>query len=65
MPAFAFYVDYLACARDAREYATRLGLDVALRAVREYGKAGYSYKLASVNDSDYARAEIIRPGEPT
>lgn len=48
---------------EAATLATKTGLDVAIRAVREYGKLGYNVSFASVNDSDYAKAEIVRPGE--
>lgn len=59
-----FYTDWKAAHAVAAEKATRLGLDVALRAVKWYGKKGYTVTLASRNDSDYARAEIVRPGDP-
>ena len=48
---------------EAARKAKRLGLDVAIRATREYGKLGFNVSLASHNDSDYARAEIGRPGD--
>ena len=50
---------------DAHRYATlranETGLDVAIRRVREYGRDGYNVTFAARMDSDYARAEIIRP----
>jgi hypothetical protein len=49
---------------EAAALATRTKLDVAIRAVREYGKLGFNVGFASKNDSDYARAEIVRPGDP-
>lgn len=49
---------------EAATLANRHKLDVAIRAVKEYGKLGYNVSFASVNDSDYARAEIVRPGAP-
>lgn len=45
----------------AQARANRDRLDVAIRGVREYGHDGYNVSLASRNDSDYARAEIVRP----
>ena len=41
--------------------ANRTGLDVAIRRVREFGRDGFNVSFASVNDSDYARAEIVKP----
>lgn len=38
--------------------------DVAIRKVRWYGKTRYVVTLASVNDSDYALAEIVKPTDP-
>jgi len=38
-------------------------LDVAIRCVKEYGQDGYNVTFAAKNDSDYARAEIVRPGD--
>lgn len=45
----------------ARTQADSTGLDVAIRAVKEFGGLGYNVSFASRNDSDYARAEIVRP----
>jgi hypothetical protein len=59
-----FYTTWQAAHAAAADKATRLNLDVALRAVKWYGKRGFTVTLASRNDSDYARAEIIRPGSP-
>lgn len=54
--------------RDARNYAQdradKTGLNVAIRAQKEYGKNGYNVSFASKNDSDYECAEIVRPNEP-
>ncbi|KKN83831.1 hypothetical protein LCGC14_0294840 [marine sediment metagenome] len=50
---------------EAREAALakahKLGLDVAIRRTKEYGKEGYNVSLACTNDSDYIKAEIVRP----
>lgn len=45
----------------AENKADNSGLDVAIRAQKEYGRMGYNVSFASVNDSDYARAEIVKP----
>lgn len=53
--------------QDARLYAERRanesGLDVTIRRVKEYGWVGYNIAFAAINDSDYARSEIVRPVE--
>ncbi len=59
-----FFADYHVAVRAARTKATELHMDVAVRVGKEYGKNGYHVSLASRNDSDYANAEIIHPGEP-
>lgn len=59
-----FYATWQAAHAAAADKANRLQLDVALRAVKWYGKCGYTVTLASRNDSDYARAEIVHPGSP-
>ena len=50
---------------DAREHALKLahstGLNTAIRAVKEFGKHGFNVGFAARNDSDYARAEVVRP----
>jgi hypothetical protein len=51
---------HAAAARVARD----LNLDVALRRVKVYGREQFSVHLASRMDSDYAWAEIVRPGDP-
>jgi hypothetical protein len=56
--------EYAEAAAEARRYARQLNHDVALRKCQEYTSWGYSLSLASRNDSDYARAEIIRPADP-
>jgi hypothetical protein len=61
MAARDFYREWADCHRDALAYARSMNLDVALRAVKEYGRKGFVFHLASRNDSDYARAEIVRP----
>lgn len=54
--------------KQAHTYAVDMAnthkIDVAIRATREYGKLGYNVSFASRNDSDYAVAEIVRPGGP-
>ena len=46
----------------ARQKANDANLDVAIRRVKEFGKWGYNVTYASKNDSDYALAEIVKPG---
>lgn len=58
---FEFYRNAV---QEARVMATKTGLDMAVRRVKEYGRDGYNVSFASRNDSDYARAEIVKPGEP-
>ena len=57
------FTDYHEAARYARDKATASNLDVAIRRVKEFGKDGYNVSFASRNDSDYALAEIVKPGE--
>ena len=47
----------------AQKLADQTGQDVAIRRVREYGKDGFNVSYASRNDSDYARAEIVKPSK--
>lgn len=47
----------------AVELARQCAHDVAIRAVKEYGQLGYNVALASITDSDYARAEIVRASD--
>ena len=61
MPRF---IDYHEAHAHAAKRATDTGLPVAIRACKEYGKPGFNVSFASRNDSDYARAEIVRPGDP-
>jgi hypothetical protein len=58
------YDTYDDAARNARDVATRHNMDVAIRRTKEYGKTGFNVSYAAKQDSDYARAEIIKPGEP-
>ena len=51
---------HTAAAHKARTH----GLDVAIRHVKEFGRKGYNVSFAHKNDSDYARAEIVKPGDP-
>lgn len=50
---------------DAREYALKRAkeykLDLAIRRVKEFGRTGYNVTFACKMDSDYTRAEIVRP----
>ena len=57
------FTDYLEAAAEARTRANASGLDIAIRATTEYGKRGFNVSYASRNDSDYARAEIVKPEE--
>jgi hypothetical protein len=57
------YTDYLECAREARQYATQMRMDVVIRKVTEFGRKGFLYHLKSNDGSDYL-AETIHPGEP-
>lgn len=54
--------------KDAHQAAVELArltrCDVAIRWVKEFGKDGFNVSLASKNDSDYARAEIVKPMDP-
>mgnify|MGYP001618542444 CR=1 FL=1 len=56
-----FFRDWKEAHAHAQAKADRLGLDVAIRATREYGRKGFAVHLASRNDSDYAIAEIVKP----
>ena len=58
------FADYHEAYNAAVDKARSCGLDVAIRFVKEYGKAGYNVSFASRNDSDYARAEIVTPKHP-
>lgn len=49
---------------EAQQRANTTGLDVAIRKVREFGCVGFNVAFASRNDSDYARAEIVKPEKP-
>lgn len=54
--------DYSEAATEARRRANNgLGLDAAIRKVREYGRVRYAVSYAAVMDSDYALAEIVKP----
>lgn len=58
------YTEYRTAAIAARALATAHGIPVAIRRTREYGRDGYTVSFAHVMDSDDARAEIVKPGEP-
>jgi len=55
------FTEWLEAREHAIAKAQQSGLDVAIRRVKEFGKVGYSVSFASKNDSDYARAEIVKP----
>lgn len=57
------FCDWRLALTEAETWADRLGLDMTIRKVREYGRVKYAVGLASRNDSDYARAEIVRPAQ--
>lgn len=56
--AFDDYRQAFAC---AERKALESGTDMAIRRVREYGRVRYVVSFACIADSDYARAEIVRP----
>lgn len=56
--------DYDTARRAAGDKARLHGMDVALRAGKEFGRMVYRVSFASRNDSDYALAEIIHPTDP-
>ena len=58
-----FFADYLACVREAREYATAMNMPVVVRKVTEFGRKGYVYHLKSRDGSDYL-GETVMPNEP-
>lgn len=58
------FSDYDEARRNAGGVAKRSNMDVAIRATKEYGKLGFNVGYASKNDSDYARAEIVKPTDP-
>lgn len=45
----------------AIQQARKLGVDHAVRAVTWYGESKFAVSIACRNDSDYARAEIVKP----
>ena len=51
--------------KDARNYALKTthesGLDMAIRRANKHDKPGFIVTYACRMDSDYARAEIVRP----
>lgn len=53
--------NYESARKEAGLRANKHGYDVALRKVKEYGKTKFHVTTASVNDSDYATAEIVAP----
>ncbi len=67
MARFTRYEDAYEYARitaDSRSAAFGRPHNMAIRATKEYGKLGYNVSSACINDSDYARAEIVPPGMP-
>jgi hypothetical protein len=63
-PTMQTYTDYQTAYDAAVELARLTNQNVAIRSVKEYGKAVYAIKFASRNDSDYDRAEIVKPTDP-
>jgi hypothetical protein len=55
------YTTWIDARTAALAKAHRLNLDVAIRRVKEYGRDGFNVTLACRMDSDYARAEIVKP----
>lgn len=55
------FTDYHAARAAAQVKADATGLDVAIRACREYGRKVFNVSFACRNDSGYNRAEIVRP----
>ena len=58
------FEDYHKARKFAGERAKRFGMDVAIRKVKEFGRNGFNVSFAARMDSDYARAEIVRPNDP-
>jgi hypothetical protein len=58
------FTDYNEARTNAGIMSKVHNLDVAIRGVKEYGKKGFNISFASRNDSDYALAEIVKPGDP-
>jgi ATPase family associated with various cellular activities (AAA) len=57
------FTDWKAAHTYAQNLANTTGQDVAIRAANEFGKKGFNVSIASKNDSDYARAEIVKPNQ--
>jgi hypothetical protein len=55
------FTDWRSARAFAIQRARSLHLDMAIRAVKEYGRKAYNVTIACRNDSDYARAEIVTP----
>lgn len=55
------YLDWKDAHAEARKRANATGLDAALRKTSGLGKTVFNVAFASVNDSDYALAEIVKP----
>ena len=58
------FTDYRDAYDEAQRRAVRLQIDQAIRVVKWYGKLRFCVACASRNDSDYARAEIVKPTDP-
>ena len=56
--------DYQQAFEAATQRANQARIDVAIRKHGEFGRTVYSVNYACVNDSDYGRYEIVRPGTP-
>ena len=59
------FTDWKEAHAAAVEYANLVKMDVALRAVKQFGQSGFNISIASRNDSDYACAEIVHPSDPS
>ena len=55
------FTDWKLAHEFAQQRANSTGLNVAIRAAREFGKNGFNVSFASSSDSDYSLAEIVRP----
>ena len=53
------YTTWIEARTVALAKAHLLNLDIAIRRVKEYGRDGYNVTFAM--DSDYERAEIVKP----
>jgi len=63
-PGREHFDSYHDAASAARARANQTGHDVAIRKASKYDRPGFIVRFASINDSDYARAEIVKPDQP-